>query len=99
MRDPAEFSGFPAIQMNDRLLDAKDVAKLLNVPASWVLEHARAGTIPCIRLGRYVRFDGADVFAWVESCRSGGGATRLRRYSPPTSPRTAGTAGGATPRR
>jgi excisionase family DNA binding protein len=84
--------------VTDRLLTAKDVAALLNVPASWVLEHARAGTIPHVRLGRYVRFDEDEVRSWVETCRQGGRPTRLRRYDPATSPRTAGTAGGATPK-
>lgn len=66
--------------MNDRLLTAKEVAALLSVPPSWVLDHARARTIPHVRLGRYVRFDEADVRAWLNECRQGGRAVRLRRY-------------------
>jgi excisionase family DNA binding protein len=63
-----------------RLRTAKEIAELLNVPASWVLEHARAGTIPHIRLGRYVRFDEDEVLGWVASCRQGGRPAKLRRY-------------------
>jgi excisionase family DNA binding protein len=85
--------------VSDRLLTAREIAELLNVPSTWVLEHARDGTIPHVRLGRYVRFDRGDVLTWVESCRQGGKPTRFRRYDPATSPRTAGTAGGVTPRR
>jgi excisionase family DNA binding protein len=81
-----------------RLLDARAIAELLAVPETWVREHARAGTIPHVRLGRYVRFDEDDVLAWVESCREGGRPAKLRRYDPSNSPRTAGTAGGATPK-
>ena len=30
-------------------------------------ESARSGALPYVRLGRYVRFDPADVEAWVEA--------------------------------
>ena len=43
--------------MTDRLLDASEVAERLGVPVSWVRESARAGAMPCVRFGRYVRFD------------------------------------------
>lgn len=42
--------------MDDRLVDGTVIAELLGVPATWVAEHARAGTIPHYRLGRYVRY-------------------------------------------
>jgi excisionase family DNA binding protein len=50
--------------MSDRLLDAKAVAELLGVPKTRVRETARTGAIPHVRLGRYVRFDQADIEAW-----------------------------------
>jgi excisionase family DNA binding protein len=84
--------------VSGKLLDAAGVAQLLAVPRSWVLEHARAGTIPHYRLGRYVRFDEDDVRAWVESCRQGGRPTKLRRYDRGNSPGGAGTPRGATPK-
>jgi excisionase family DNA binding protein len=65
--------------MNDRLLDAREVAELLAVPKSWVLESARSGALPCVRLGRYVRFDVADVEAWLASCKQPGRPIALRR--------------------
>jgi excisionase family DNA binding protein len=43
------------------LLDAHGAAALLNVPATWVLAEARANRIPYVRLGRYVRFDAAEL--------------------------------------
>lgn len=64
--------------MTDRLLDAKAVAELLGVPESWVRESARSGAIPHVRLGRYVRFDLADVEAWLEECKQPGRSIRLR---------------------
>ena len=52
------------------LLDAKGAAELLNVPASWVLSEARANRIPHVRLGRYVRFDAAELQTWwLTRCR------------------------------
>jgi excisionase family DNA binding protein len=50
--------------MTAPLLDAKQAAALLNVPASWVLAEARADRIPHVRFGRYVRFDAAALEAW-----------------------------------
>jgi hypothetical protein len=43
------------------LIDAADLAARLRVPESWIRNRTRARTpkeerIPCIRLGRYVRF-------------------------------------------
>ena len=66
--------------MTDRLLEASEVAERLGVPVSWVRESARAGSMPCVRLGRYVRFDLADVEAWLESCKQPGRSIRLRSH-------------------
>jgi excisionase family DNA binding protein len=64
--------------VSDRLLDAVEVADRLGVPVSWVRESARSGAIPCVRLGRYVRFDLADVEAWIEKCKQPGRPVSLR---------------------
>jgi excisionase family DNA binding protein len=53
------------------LLDAKQAAALLNVPASWVLAEARADRIPHIRFGRYVRFDAGQLEAWWQERMQG----------------------------
>ena len=65
--------------MNERLLTAAEIAGLLSLPKTWVLESARSGAIPCVRLGRYVRFDEADVRAWLDSCKQPGRPTKLKR--------------------
>jgi excisionase family DNA binding protein len=62
----------------DRLLDDAGAAELLNVPKSWVGEAARQGRLPCIMLGRYRRFDRAELLAWVQE-QKGGGRRRRRR--------------------
>jgi excisionase family DNA binding protein len=58
--------------VNDRLLTDQELAEILNVPASWVGEAARQGRIPCIMLGRYRRFDRADVRDCLEELKRGG---------------------------
>ena len=63
----------------ERLLEASEVAELLSVPESWVRETTRAGQMPVVRLGRYVRYDPGDLLAWLESLKSGGGPT-FRRH-------------------
>ena len=66
----------------DRLLTAFEVAELLSVPIGWVREHTRGGNLPSVELGRYRRYDRADVLGWVEEQKSGGGPTRFRRHVP-----------------
>ena len=48
------------------LLDADQAGAMLNVPPSWCLAEARAGRLPCVRLGRYVRFRHGDVEQWLD---------------------------------
>lgn len=64
--------------MSERLLNAAAIAERLVVPKSWVLESARSGAMPCVRLGRYVRFDLADVESWLEECKRPGRQIALR---------------------
>ena len=58
--------------MTDPLLDAHEVADWLGVPVSWVRESTRSGAMPCVQLGRYRRYDRADVQAWLENCKQPG---------------------------
>jgi excisionase family DNA binding protein len=62
----------------ERLLDAGAVAQRLGVPTSWVAEQARSGTIPHLRLGRYVRFEWPAVVEWLEAQRAG----QWRKHQP-----------------
>ena len=57
------------------LLTIGEVADLLKVPASWVYERTRRrglNRLPGFRLGKYWRFDEAEVRAWLERQRAGG---------------------------
>lgn len=57
----------------NHLLTVREVAELLQVPASWVYEQTRRGCadrIPGFRLGKYWRFSAADVTAWLRTKRT-----------------------------
>jgi len=45
------------------LLTSEDLADRLKVPLSWVYEQSRQGKIPTHRVGRYIRFNLAEVLA------------------------------------
>ncbi len=66
----------------DELLTVIDAARFLNVPLSWVYEHAR-GTgpdrLPVVKLGKYLRFDRRDLRAYIDSKREAPRTTRRRR--------------------
>jgi excisionase family DNA binding protein len=70
----------------DRLLTAPEVAELLAVPERWVREHGRSGLIPCVRIGRYVRFRRESVDEWVERQEQGGAIWRKHRPKRSDSP-------------
>jgi len=47
---------------NSEMIDSAELAARWRVPESWIRNHTRARTpkeerIPCVRLGRYVRFE------------------------------------------
>jgi excisionase family DNA binding protein len=46
---------------SQKLLTPGDLAERLNLPESWVRNEERAGRIPSVRLGKYVRFKLSDV--------------------------------------
>jgi hypothetical protein len=56
------------------IIDAPELAKRLNLPASWVRDQVRSRAtdpIPCLRFGRYVRFDWNDpgLLEWLDRRR------------------------------
>jgi len=55
----------------ERLLSAAEVAELLAVPVTWVRERTRAGHLPHVRLGRYVRYERNEVLTWLSEQTSG----------------------------
>jgi excisionase family DNA binding protein len=68
---------------SERLLTAAQVAERLQVKTSWVHRAAREGTIPVVRLGRWVRFDPDALDRWLTeqydpANKSSGAAPRQR---------------------
>jgi excisionase family DNA binding protein len=55
-----EHNGETARHM-ENLVTAGELAERLNLPESWVRTEERAGRIPSIRLGKYVRFKLSEV--------------------------------------
>jgi excisionase family DNA binding protein len=58
--------------MTDRLLTAREVGERLSVSERYVWRLAREDKLPSIHIGKYIRFDPADVAAFVEASRSSG---------------------------
>lgn len=83
--------------MTGRLVDARAIAGLLDVPVSWVRDHTRSGEIPHVPLGRYVRYREADVLAWVGTLAKPGKPGGRGYAASQKSPRAALTAEGVTP--
>ena len=53
----------------ERLMTVSEVAELLQVPPSWVYAHTRhrsSSRIPGIRLGKYWRFERAEILKWIQ---------------------------------
>ena len=54
---------------NTPLVDVDGLAEYLNVPTSWVYEQTRNrgnGSIPRIKVGKYVRFNIHEVLEWLK---------------------------------
>lgn len=52
------------------VLTAREVAQLLRCNLKTVYESARAGTLPCVRLGRSFRFSREAILASLQTCKS-----------------------------
>ncbi len=63
---PAEVSA--TLVKAEDIITHEELAARLKVPDSWVYEKTRGrcrNPIPCLRLGRYVRFDWTAVATWL----------------------------------
>jgi len=50
---------------NPNILTAQEVSAHLRISPQRAYELARLGLLPCIRIGRQVRFDEVKVEAWI----------------------------------
>ena len=48
-----------------KLLDASQVAELFSVSPKHIYRLAREGLLPCVRVGRRIRFDKEKIDRWV----------------------------------
>jgi excisionase family DNA binding protein len=51
--------------LDEPLLNASDAAGLLAVRPSWIYEAVRTGQLPCVRVGRHIRFTRSMLESWV----------------------------------
>ena len=54
-----------AVSLSEPLLDCATAAGLLNVRVSWVRDAARLGHLPCLRVGRHIRFTQTMLENWL----------------------------------
>jgi excisionase family DNA binding protein len=54
-----------AVSLDEPLLDCVAAAALLNVRVSWVRDAARLGHLPCLRVGRHLRFSRVMLEDWL----------------------------------
>ncbi len=53
-----------------KLLTPDNVADILQIARKTVVVMAREQRIPCIRIGRFIRFDPNEIDRWIDNQRS-----------------------------
>lgn len=54
-----------ALLADEPLLRPEDAARLLSVKPSWIYEAVRARRMPCLRVGRHIRFTRPMLERWL----------------------------------
>lgn len=57
----------PRPRLNDPLLRPEQAAELLSVKPSWIYDAVRTGRLPCLRVGRHIRFTQTMLEDWLTS--------------------------------
>jgi excisionase family DNA binding protein len=57
----------PSVRLDGPLLRPEEAASLLSVKTSWVYDAVRTGKLPCLRVGRHVRFTRRMLESWLET--------------------------------
>jgi len=65
-----------AMSLTEPLLKADEAAVLLSVKPSWIYEAVRAGALPCLKVGRHIRFTRPMLEEWLATR-----AIEARRYA------------------
>jgi excisionase family DNA binding protein len=61
---PLNAASAPA-RLGAPLLRPTDAAELLSVRPSWIYEAVRTNRLPCLRVGRHIRFTQEMLEAWL----------------------------------
>jgi excisionase family DNA binding protein len=77
--EPVQIALRPTSLGQEPLRDAHYIAEILAIPSKTVLQYARDGRLPCVRIGKHVRFRVSDVDAALTTAQQGD-----RRGRPPT---------------
>lgn len=72
------------LSLEEPLLNVEQAAALLNVRPSWVRDATRAQRLPCIRIGRHLRFTRPMLEQWaakhrIDNAETGGRFARRTR--------------------
>jgi len=71
MLDRAAMPAHPQTRQPARMLRVADVAARLDLPEKRIYILAREGIIPHVRLGRSIRFNEAEIEAWIAAGGAG----------------------------
>jgi excisionase family DNA binding protein len=59
------------LSLDEPLLDVERAAELLNVRVSWIRGATRTGYLPCLKVGKHVRYTRSMLEAWLAEQRAG----------------------------
>jgi excisionase family DNA binding protein len=71
-----------SVSLSEPLMDCAAAAALLSVRVSWVRDAARLGQLPCLRVGRHLRFTRPMLEEWLTGQLDGTPAGRARGVQP-----------------
>jgi excisionase family DNA binding protein len=54
------------VRLDGPLLRPDEAARLLAVKTNWIYEAVRDGRLPCLRLGRHIRFTRTMLERWLQ---------------------------------
>ena len=55
-----------ALRLDNPLLKPEQAAELLAVRTSWIYEAVRTNRLPCLRIGRHIRFTREMLEEWLQ---------------------------------
>ncbi len=59
-------AGIGSRRLDGPLLRPEQAAELLSVKTSWVYDAVRTGRLPCLRVGKHIRFTRTMLEDWLE---------------------------------